>query len=172
LQYIDLPDVIDPHKERIKMEKSENSIRVLIIHGPNLNMLGKREPDIYGATTLESINDSLKELGRTLDLELETYQTNHEGAICEKIQHAAGIHHGLIINPAAFTHTSIAIRDALLLLDIPIIEVHLSNIYQREPFRQKSMISDVVTAQITGLGEKGYTMALEALAGMIYGKGS
>ena len=141
--------------------------KVLVIHGPNLNMLGKREPEIYGATTLESINASLKELAKKLELEVEFFQSNHEGAIVEKIQNAAGTQNGLIINPAAFTHTSIAILDSLLLHDMPVIEVHLSNIYKREPFRHKSMISDVVTAQISGFGARGYTMAMEALAGMI-----
>lgn len=149
------------------MHSDTPSHKVLVIHGPNLNMLGKREPDIYGTITLESINDSLQKLGRTLNLDLETFQSNHEGAVVEKIQNAANVHHGLIINPAAFTHTSIAIRDALLLLDVPVIEVHLSNIYKREPFRHKSLISDVVTAQISGLGVKGYCAALEALAEMI-----
>ena len=142
--------------------------KVLVIHGPNLNMLGKREPEVYGTATLKTINSSLDELGKKLGLLIETFQSNHEGAIVEKIQEAAGKQNGLIINPAALTHTSIAIRDALLLLDIPVIEVHLSNIYKREPFRHKSMISDVATAQITGLGTQGYTMALEALAGMIH----
>lgn len=142
--------------------------KVLVIHGPNLNMLGQREPEVYGTTTLKAINASLDELGKKLGLLLETFQSNHEGAIVEKIQEAVGEQNGLIINPAALTHTSIAIRDALLLLVIPVIEVHLSNIYKREPFRHKSMISDVATAQITGFGMQGYTMALEALAGMIH----
>lgn len=140
---------------------------VLVIHGPNLNMLGKREPDIYGKTTLKEINLSLEELGKKLDIVVETFQSNHEGDIVEKIQGAAETHKGLIINPAAYTHTSIAIRDALLLLDIPVIEIHLSNICKREHFRNKSMIADVVTARISGFGVKGYTMALEALADMI-----
>ena len=149
------------------MAHIENSPKILIIHGPNLNMLGKREPEVYGTTTLKAINASLDELGKKLGLLIETFQSNHEGAIVEKIQKVIGNQNGLIINPAALTHTSIAIRDALLLLDIPVIEVHLSNIYNREPFRHKSMISDVATAQITGFGIQGYTMALEALAGMM-----
>ncbi len=152
------------------MVHNQNSPKILIIHGPNLNMLGKREPEVYGTTTLKAINASLDKLGKKLGLLLETFQSNHEGAIVEKIQEAVGEQNGLIINPAALTHTSIAIRDALLLLDIPVIEVHLSNIYKREPFRHKSMISDVATAQITGFGIQGYTMALEALAGMIKSK--
>ena len=150
------------------MSLNTDQPKVLVIHGPNLNMLGKREPEVYGTTTLKAINASLDELGKNLGFFLETFQSNHEGAIVEKIQEAVGKQNGLIINPAALTHTSIAIRDALLLLDIPVIEVHLSNIYKREPFRHKSMISDVATAQITGFGMQGYTMALEALAGMIH----
>jgi 3-dehydroquinate dehydratase-2 len=149
------------------MGQSKESPKVLVIHGPNLNMLGKREPEIYGRTTLDEINSTLEELGQRLGLAIETFQSNHEGAIVDKIQEAARVQKGLIINPAAYTHTSVAIRDALLLLDIPVIEIHLSNIYKREPFRHKSLISDVATAQITGLGVKGYSMALEALAGMI-----
>ena len=149
------------------METAKNGARVLVIHGPNLNMLGKREPDIYGKVTLDEIDSHLKELGQSLGLAVETFQSNHEGAIVEKIQAALETQNGLIINPAAYTHTSIAIRDALLLLAIPIIEVHLSNIYKRGSLRRKSMIADVVTAQISGLGANGYNMALEAMATMI-----
>ena len=149
------------------MEQSKDNRQVLIIHGPNLNVLGKREPEIYGKTTLDEINSILEEHGKRLGIAVETFQSNHEGAIVDKIQQDATTQNGLIINPAAFTHTSIAIRDALLLLDIPVIEIHLSNIYTREPFRHKSLISDVVTAQITGFGVHGYSMALEALAKMI-----
>ena len=149
------------------MEQSKDNRQVLIIHGPNLNMLGKREPEIYGKTTLDEINSMLEEHGKRLGIAVETFQSNHEGAIVDKIQEAAKAQKGIIINPAAYTHTSVAIRDALLLLDIPVIEIHISNIYKREPFRHKSMISDVATAQIVGFGIKGYSMALEALAGMI-----
>ncbi len=149
------------------MEQTKDSQNVLIIHGPNLNLLGKREPEIYGKTTLDEINLSLNELGKSLGLSVETFQSNHEGAIVDKIQEAATTKKGLIINPAAYTHTSIAIRDALLLLDIPVIELHISNIYKREPFRHKSLISDVVTAQVTGFGIHGYRLAMDALARMI-----
>jgi len=149
------------------MEQSKDNRQVLIIHGPNLNMLGKREPEIYGKTTLDEINSMLEEHGKRLGIAVETFQSNHEGAIVDKIQEAATAQKGIIINPAAYTHTSVAIRDALLVLDIPVIEIHISNIYKREPFRHKSMISDVATAQIVGVGVKGYSMALEALAGMI-----
>ena len=149
------------------MRKCKDLRNVLVIHGPNLNMLGKREPDIYGNTTLDEINKKLKKLGKKLEIAVDTFQSNHEGSIVEKIQDAMGDSQGLIINPAAYTHTSIAIRDALLLLDTPIIEIHLSNIYKREPFRHKSMIADIATAQISGFGILGYSMALEAIAIMI-----
>ena len=149
------------------MKKSKTSPKILIIHGPNLNMLGKREPELYGNITLAKINAGLKNLGKTHGLSIETFQSNHEGEIVEKIQGAMGTCRGIIINPAAYTHTSVAIRDALLLLDVPIIEVHLSNIYKRESFRHTSMVADIATAQISGLGADGYTSALEAIAKMI-----
>ncbi len=145
------------------MKQQKNIQKVMVIHGPNLNMLGKREPDIYGKETLEEINSRLKKLGKKLGIDVDTFQSNYEGAIVEKLHETSGKYKGLIINPAAYTHTSIAIRDALLLLDIPVIEVHLSNIYKREPFRHKSMIADIVTAQIAGFGASGYIMALEAI---------
>ena len=148
------------------MKKSENGNTILVIHGPNLNMLGKREPEIYGNTSLDDINTGLTALGIKLNLDVVTFQSNHEGAIVEKIQDAIGKYKGIIINPAAYTHTSIAIRDAILLLDIPVIEIHLSNIYKRESFRHKSMIADVVSGQISGFGIQGYFLALEALSKM------
>lgn len=147
-----------------------NRHNILVIHGPNLNMLGKREPEVYGNNTLENINNEISSKGSELGLDVETFQSNHEGAIVEKLQNAMGKISGLIINPAAFTHTSVAIRDAILLLNIPIIEVHLSNIYKREPFRHKSMLADVVTGQIAGLGVIGYILALEAISSMIQKK--
>jgi 3-dehydroquinate dehydratase-2 len=141
--------------------------RILIIHGPNLNMLGKREPDIYGHQSLAEIDARLKKKGERLEIDVETFQSNHEGALVDKIQQAAGTVHGVVINPAAYTHTSVAIRDALAMLDIPIVEIHLSNIYRREPFRHQSMIADIVAARIAGFGSYGYTLALEGLAGML-----
>jgi len=149
------------------MGESTEMLKVVIIHGPNLNMLGTREPEIYGSRSLEDIDSVLIDLGKNLDLDVETFQSNFEGEIVEKIQKSLGTCKGLIINPAAYTHTSIAIRDALLLLDAPIIEIHLSNIYRRESFRQVSMIADVASAQIAGFGADGYAMALKALSGMI-----
>jgi 3-dehydroquinate dehydratase-2 len=138
--------------------------RILVIHGPNLNLLGRREPEIYGRTTLDEINRDLTELGEQLGLEVDAFQSNHEGAIVDRIQQAADSCEGVIINPAAFTHTSIAIRDALAALKIPVVEVHLSNIHRREPFRHVSMTAGVVTGQILGLGAAGYALALRALA--------
>lgn len=146
-------------------DKSRKSI--LVIHGPNLNLLGKREPHIYGYLSLDEINDQLLERGRGVGIEIETFQSNHEGAIVDRIQQAIGICHGIIINPAAYTHTSVAIRDALAMLEIPVIEIHLSNINKRESFRHQSMIADIVTARIAGFGSHGYMLALEGLAGML-----
>jgi 3-dehydroquinate dehydratase-2 len=146
------------------MAENTDSRNVLVIHGPNLNMLGTREPDIYGHQTLEEINAALTTQANRLGLHIETFQSNHEGDMVDKIQQAHDSFHGIIINPAAYTHTSIAIRDALSLLNIPVVEIHLSNIYKRESFRRTSMISAVVTAQISGLGSHGYLLALEGLA--------
>ena len=141
--------------------------KVLVIHGPNLNMLGKREPEIYGHQTLDEINAGLEVKADKLGLHIETFQSNHEGDIVEKIQQAHGTFHGILINPAAYTHTSIAIRDSLSLLNIPVIEIHLSNIYQRESIRHTSMMSGVVRAQISGFGPHGYLLALEGLVKML-----
>lgn len=150
----------------MKGKKGKKNLSVIVIHGPNLNMLGKREPDIYGRSTLGDIDGRLVERGMDLGIAVETFQSNHEGDIVDKIQTAAA-YNGLIINPAAYTHTSIAIRDALLLLQLPIIEIHLSNIDKRESFRHTSLIANIVTARIAGFGPHGYAMALEAMARML-----
>ena len=149
------------------MAENSGSRNVLVIHGPNLNMLGTREPDIYGHQTLAEINAALTAQADRLGLDIETFQSNHEGDMVDKIQQAHDSFHGIIINPAAYTHTSIAIRDALSLLKIPVVEVHLSNIYSRESFRRTSMLSGVVTAQISGFGSQGYLLALDGLAQML-----
>ena len=149
------------------MAKNTDSQNILVIHGPNLNMLGTREPDIYGHQTLNEINAALTANAERLGLHIETFQSNHEGNMVDKIQQAHDSFHGIIINPAAYTHTSIAIRDALSMLSIPVVEVHLSNIYKREHFRQTSMMSAVVSAQISGFGSYGYLLALEGLAKML-----
>lgn len=140
---------------------------VLVVHGPNLNMLGVREPEIYGRTTLKEINRRLTELGYELGLKVDTFQSNSEGEIVDRIQAARGRIDILIINPAAYTHTSIAIRDAIGTLDAPVIEVHLSNVYQREPFRHHSTIADVATGRIMGFGAESYVLALRAAVGMV-----
>lgn len=135
--------------------------KILILHGPNLNMLGKREPQHYGSETLESINSSLQELADEYSVELETLQSNAEYELVDKIQAAGGVDF-IIINPAAFTHTSVAIRDALAAVAVPFIEIHLSNVHSREGFRQKSYFSDLAVGVITGLGRAGYLLALRA----------
>jgi 3-dehydroquinate dehydratase-2 len=143
--------------------------KVLVIHGPNLNMLGMREPEIYGHQTIEEINSALKAQAERLGLEVETFQSNHEGEIVDRIQQAHGAFDGIIINPAAYTHTSIAIRDALSLLNIPVVEIHLSNINKRESFRHTSLMADIVAARISGFGAQGYLLALEGLAQLLSG---
>ena len=140
---------------------------ICLINGPNLNMLGKREPEVYGTRTLADILQGLKPLADSLAMELDCYQSNHEGEIVEKIHQVfESKSDGVIINPGAYTHTSVAIRDALLLLSCPVIEVHLSNIYKREPFRHHSYVADIAAGQIMGFGDFGYEMALRAMAEM------
>jgi 3-dehydroquinate dehydratase-2 len=149
------------------MPEKSNQKKILVIHGPNLNMLGQREPQIYGSQSLSEIDGQLRKLGQQLGIDVATFQSNHEGAIVDEIQQAMGDCHGIIINPAAYTHTSIAIRDALAMLDVPVVEIHLSNINKREPFRHQSMIADIAAARIAGFGSHGYLLALEGLAKMI-----
>ncbi|MGD8365998.1 MAG: type II 3-dehydroquinate dehydratase [Desulfobacterales bacterium] len=143
--------------------------KILVIHGPNLNLLGKREPDIYGRKTLEEIDAAVRQKGDTLGLTVETFQSNHEGALIDRIQAAAGNCSGLVINPGALTHTSIALLDALLAVNLPVIEVHLSNIHRRESFRHHSYTAKAATGIIAGLGAHGYLLALEAMAEMVSG---
>lgn len=139
-------------------------MRVLVIHGPNLNLLGEREPEVYGGTTLEEIDDRLRKRGEELGFAVVTFQSNHEGEIVDKIAEARGSADAIIINPGAYTHTSVAIRDALSAVGLPSIEVHLSNIYSREAFRHTSLVAPVVTGQISGFGANSYLLALEAVA--------
>jgi len=138
-----------------------SKMHIQVIHGPNLNMLGTREPGHYGSQTLTDINEELIALGDKLDVRVTPFQSNHEGEIVDKIQQLDA--DGLIINPAAYTHTSIAIRDALLAIQIPFVEVHLSNIHRREDFRHKSMLVDVATGVIAGFGAHSYSLALRGL---------
>jgi len=139
--------------------------KVLVIHGPNLGLLGDRQPEIYGSFSLNDINQRLKEYASELELQVDFFQSDHEGEIVSKIGNAikSGYHY-LIINPAAYTHTSVAIRDAIEAVKIPAIEVHLSNIYAREEFRQKSFIAPVVIGQVSGFGAESYLLALQAIA--------
>ena len=136
---------------------------ILVIQGPNLNLLGTREPEVYGKTTLEDIHRKLEELAKAQSVELNTYQSNHEGELIDRIQKAKldGVDF-IIINPGAFTHTSVALRDVLAGVAIPFTEVHLSNIHQREEFRKHSYLSDIATGVICGLGAIGYELALQA----------
>ena len=135
---------------------------ILVIHGPNLNLLGTREPGIYGATTLTEINQRLQREAEEAGHTLSCFQSNHEGAIVDHLQQQAGVADILIINPGAYTHTSVAIRDAILAVALPAIEVHLSNIHQREPFRHHSYFSDICIGQVVGFGPQSYSLALQA----------
>lgn len=138
-------------------------MKILVMHGPNLNLLGTREPEIYGRTTLAGIDRDLALLAEWFGVELESFQSNHEGELIDRLQACVGNTDGIILNPAAYTHTSIAIRDCLAAIQIPTIEVHLSNIHAREEFRHRSMTAPVVMGQICGLGALGYTLAFHAL---------
>jgi 3-dehydroquinate dehydratase-2 len=137
---------------------------ILAVNGPNINMLGVREPEIYGKISLSQIEAQLSGLAKELNLEIEFFQSNHEGDIVDKIQAAMGKVSGIIINPAAFTHTSVAIRDAISAVKIPAIEVHISNVYAREEFRHKSYTAGACIGQIAGFGLNGYLFALRELA--------
>jgi 3-dehydroquinate dehydratase-2 len=140
-----------------------DSQRILVVHGPNLNLLGRREPEIYGRTTLAEIDAELTALAREEGFELECFQSNHEGALIDRIQQAMGSAAGILINPAGLTHTSVALRDALAATGLPVIEVHLSNVFVREPFRHHSYVSGIALGVISGLGTTGYRLGLEAL---------
>jgi 3-dehydroquinate dehydratase-2 len=140
---------------------------ILVLHGPNLHLLGQREPDVYGNTSLENINKKINAKAKSAGIVVDTYQSNQEGQIIDKITKSD--YDLIIINPAAYTHTSIAIRDALAAIKKPAIEVHLSNIYKREDFRKKSLISDVVLGTISGFGENSYYLAIDAAAAIFAG---
>ena len=142
-------------------------MRILVIHGPNLNLLGRREPEIYGSMTLEEINQKISEYADNKNLQVATIQSNHEGEIIDRLQEADENYDGLVINPGGYTHTSIAIRDTVAGLKIPVVEVHISNIFNREEFRSKSVISPAANGLISGLGYQVYLLGIEALIWMI-----
>jgi len=136
--------------------------KILVIHGPNLNLLGKREPGIYGKVTIDNINKKLRAIAKKKKVQLDVFQSNHEGEIVDKIGRAKNKYKALLINPAAYTHTSVAIRDAILATGIPTVEVHLSNIYSREDFRHISLVAPVAKGQISGFGMDSYLYGLDA----------
>lgn len=142
-------------------------MKILLIHGPNLNLLGTRETSVYGADTLDSINEACQKLAGELGIELETRQTNSEGEIVDLVQGAQKTAQGIVINPGAYTHYSIAIRDAIAAVKLPTVEVHLSNIHAREEFRHTSVIAPVAAGQITGFGPTSYLLGIRAVVGLI-----
>ena len=142
---------------------ADSGLSLLVLHGPNLNLLGKREPGVYGLATLDDINSLLKEEAQRLQVKVSPLQSNHEGVLVDAIHDALGKHQGILINPGAYTHTSVAIRDAIAGVAIPTVEVHLSNVYRREEFRHHSYIAPVAIGQISGFGSQSYLLGLSAL---------
>lgn len=153
--------------------KSKISLKVLVLHGPNLNLLGRRETSIYGGETLADIDGKLKELGTQLDARVETFQSNSESELLDRIHGVIdGKMDGILINPAAYGHTSIALRDALKGINLPFVEVHLSNIYAREPFRHRTYLSDAAAGIVTGFGAESYLLGLRGLVDVLKRRGS
>lgn len=142
---------------------SLRQLSILVLHGPNLNLLGQREPEVYGAVTLDAINQTLEQCATSQNARVTMLQSNHEGVLVDAIQAAFQVHDGLLVNPAAYTHTSVAIRDAIAGVAIPTVEVHLSNIHKREAFRHHSYVAPVAIGQISGFGDRSYVLGLQAL---------
>lgn len=146
-------------------------MRILVLHGPNLNLLGTREPSVYGRTTLAEINRQIAELGRELGVEVDFFQSNSEGALIDRLHSAVGVFDAVVFNPGAFTHYSFALRDAVAAIGLPVVEVHISNIYARDDFRRHSVIAPVAAGQISGFGADSYLLALRAAVKLAGGKG-
>jgi 3-dehydroquinate dehydratase-2 len=142
-------------------------MRISVLNGPNLNLLGQREPEVYGRTTLSEIEAMVREAARGYDAEIDWFQTNHEGALVDAVQALKGRADGALINAAALTHSSLPLRDALLAVQVPFVELHLSNIFAREPARRHSMIADLALGMVTGFGPQSYLLALQALVGRL-----
>lgn len=154
------------------MTSGSDTPRLLVLHGPNLNLLGTREPELYGREDLAGIDRALADAAKAAGASLESFQSNHEGALVDRVQEAAGRFDGLLVNPGGLTHTSVALRDALLAVALPVVEVHLSNPFRREPFRHRSYVSDVAVGVVCGFGAASYRLGLEALLDHLRSRGA